>query len=442
MKSAREKQTNMYTLTNARLFDGRQMLPGLRSVAIAGDRIVSIGDPSGAAPAAAQGERIDLGGMTLMPGLITSHLHPDFYKFKLPEATSGVQLGKELPPGVLMAIGVRTCRVLIESGFTGYVGAGCAHDIDPQLKMAIEMDIIPGPRILPCSHHLGTTADANDARKWWQKFEQPGIDLFGDGPAELRKLVRRELSRGAKMMKVFASDGHLIPGDRGGRNMATDELAAIVGAAHERGALVRAHVCHKDLILECIRLGVDVIDHGDEVDEECIEAMVKAGTFWVPSLTLTKCCIDLGFMDPVGEFAESYALMRRILPVAQKAGVKILIGDDYSGLLSDVCPDDPLDHQVGCYGRELAFYGEIEGLAPAEVLAWGTANAGELLSKGAPGKVGVIEPDALADLIVVDGDPLSDLTLLARPNDALKAVIRNGVMAIDRLPPEGLRRAA
>jgi len=106
---------------------------------------------------------IDLRGMTLMPGLITSHLHPDFYKFDI---FAGEKPGKELPPGVMMAIGVRTCRVLLESGFTGYVGAACAHDIDVQLKMAIAQGIIPGPRIRACGHHLGTTGDMNNRSRW------------------------------------------------------------------------------------------------------------------------------------------------------------------------------------------------------------------------------------------------------------------------------------
>ena len=101
--------------------------------------------------------------------------------------------------------------------------------------------------------------------------------------------------------------------------------------------------------------------------------------------------------------------------------------------------DDPLDHEVGNYGREFAYYGEIDGLAPADVLSWGTSNAGQLLVDP-PAKVGVLEPGALADLIVVDGDPLADLSLLARPNDALKAVIRDGALVIDRLPPQVLTR--
>jgi imidazolonepropionase-like amidohydrolase len=422
------------TLTNARLFDGRAMLPGRRSVTLDGNRIASVGEAG--QPAA--GRVIDADGMTLMPGLITCHLHPDFYKFTLPEGLAGAQLGKELPPGVLMAIGVRTCRVLLESGFTGYVGASCSNDVDAQLKIAIAEGIIPGPRIRACGHHLGTTADLNDTRKWWQRFKTPGTDLFVDGPEALRRAVREEIRRGVEIIKFFASAGHGFVG-RAVRNMDRDEIAAIVEAAHQRGAKVRTHVSDKAMILECLELGVDVIDHGDGIDEEVIEAMVKANAFWVPSQIYTKTLLDLGWGD--AEMQAQYDNVRRMLPLAQKAGVRILVGDDYSGVLREILEDDPLDHQVGRYAREFAHYAAIEGISPADVLSWGTRNAGELLAD-APAKVGVVEPGALADLIVVDGDPLADLTLLARPEAALKAVIRDGELVIDRLPPPSNQMAA
>jgi imidazolonepropionase-like amidohydrolase len=424
----------MLTFTNARVFDGRRMLPGQTSVALDGNRIAAVGEGPASGPV------IDLGGMTLLPGLITSHLHADFFKFTLADGLSGEPLGKELPPNVLMAVGVRTCRVLLESGFTGYVGASCSNEVDAQLKIAIAEGIVPGPRIRACSHHLGTTADLNDSRKWWRRFETPGTDLFLDGPEAMRRQVREEIRKGAETIKFFASSGHGFVG-RTVRNMERDEIRALVEAAHQRGAKVRAHVCDKAMILECLELGVDVIDHGDEVDEEVIEAMVRAGAFWVPSQVYAKCLLDLGWGDPGGIMQGLYDNVRRMLPRAQKAGVKLLVGDDYSGVLRDQIADDPLDHQVGCYGREFAYYAAIEGLSPAEVLAWGTANAGELLLGGTD-RVGVVEAGALADLIVVDGDPLADLSLLARPEAALKAVIRDGAFVVDRLGPGRGRIAA
>ena len=421
----------MLTLTNTRLFDGSRMLPGRRSVTIDGKTIASVQDA--ARPIAAGGRNVDLGGMVLMPGLVSGHIHPDFFKFSIAQAQSGTPLGKELPPGVLTAIGIRTCRVLLESGFTGYLGASCSNDIDASLKLAIAEGIIPGPRIRTCGHHIGTTADLNHSHhRWWAEMRGAGCDRFGNGPEELRKLVRDEIRRGVETIKVFVSDGHDTA--RLARNMARGEIEAIVQTAHERGAKVRAHACSKETILECIELGVDLIDHGDEIDERCIEAMAEAGTFWVPSQQTPRLLVEMGYGDEGGVLAGQVAAIGRMLPVAHKAGVRILIGDDYSGFFRDMVEDDPLDHQVGNYGRELAWYGAIDGLSAADVLSWATKNPGAFLVDP-PALSGLIAPGALADLIVVDGDPIADLTLFARPEQSLKAVIRDGAFAIDRLPP-------
>jgi imidazolonepropionase-like amidohydrolase len=414
----------MVAFTNARIFDGRRMLAGTRSVTLEGNRIASISEGKAGA------EAIDLGGMTLMPGLITCHYHTDFFKFTLEMGVAGEPLGKELPPGVLASIGVRNCGVLLESGFTGFIGAACAHDLDAQLKLAIEMGIMNGPRIRACSAHIGTTGDVNDSVKWWRRFDSPGTDVFVDGPEDMRKMVREFVRRGSETIKIFVSSGHgglpwPVP-----RNMARDEIAAVVEAAHMRGALVRAHSATNEMIRECVELGVDIIDHGDEIDEEIIAMMADRGTFWVPSLRYPTCMVELGWAD--ADLPGQIENVRKMLPVAQKAGVRILAGDDYSGVFRGVLEDDPLDHKVGDYGREFAFYDAIEGLSPEDILSWGTANAGEALLAGRD-KLGVIEEGALADLIVVDGDPLADLSLLARPQACLRAVIRDGALVIDRL---------
>jgi len=414
----------MVTFSNARVFDGTTMLPGLRTVTLDGNRIASISEAPGGA------EAIDLAGKTLMPGLITCHFHPDFYKFTLAMGMAGEPLGKELPPGVLMAIAVRNCGVLLESGFTGYIGASAGHDIDASLKIAIEQGIMAGPRIRACSLHIGTTGDVNDSRNWWREFRSGGTDAFADGPDAMRKLVREQIRRGAETIKIFTSSGH------GGLPWATemtmepDEIAAVVAAAHGRGAKVRAHAATPEAIRTCIELGVDIIDHGDALDEELLAMMAQRATFWTPSMVYPDCMIRLGWAEP--GLAELQGNLRRLLPLAQKLGVKVLTGDDYSGVFRDVLEDDPLDHKVGDYGREFAFYGAMDGLSAEQVLSWGTKNAGEVLA-GRPGELGIVAPGALADLIVIDGDPVQDLSLLSRPAEALKAVIRDGAFVINRI---------
>src|SRR3546814_21045487 len=109
--------------------------------------------------------------------------------------------------------------------------------------------------------------------------------------------------------------------------------------------------------------------------------MVEAGTFWVPSLVYVWSLLELGMGKRFGASPEIYEHVRKMLPRAQEAGVRILLGDDYSGVFRDLIADDPLDHQVGNSGRELGFYSDVEGLSPAETLSWGPGNAGDLARK-------------------------------------------------------------
>lgn len=418
----------MVTFANARVFDGTRLLDGAQTLVVEGNRIASV-TPAAMAPAPT--DAIDLHGMTLMPGLITCHYHPDFYRFTLAMGMAGEPLGKELPPGVLMAIAIRNAGTLIESGFTGYIGAACGHDIDASLKMAIEQGILTGPRIRACSKHIGTTGDVNDSKAWWRRFDSPGTDVFVDGPDAMRSMVREFVRRGAETIKIFTSSGHAGLPWPVERNMERDEIEAVVRTAHSRGAMVRAHAATKEMIRECVELGVDIIDHGDEIDAEIIAMMADKSTFWVPSMVYPSCMIGLGWAAP--EESAHQANVAAMLPVAQDAGVRILIGDDYSGVFRDVLPDDPLDHKVGDYGREFAFYADKTGISAETLLSWGTRNAGQALTGGRD-TLGVIEAGALADLIVVDGDPLADLSLLARPQEALRALMRDGAMLVDRLP--------
>ena len=171
------------------------------------------------------------------------------------------------------------------------------------------------------------------------------------------------------------------------------------------------------LILEALEMGIDVIDHGDEVDEECIELMAKAGTFWVPSLRYIDFGIaSFGAGDP--DMVRAQAQYRKMLPIAHQAGVRILLGDDYGGSPS-------FGHFPGCYAGEIALYAGIAGLSVADVLSWGTRNGGALLVDR-PATVGVIDPGAFADIIVVEGDLAGDAALLQRPQDAVKLVMADG----------------
>lgn len=386
-------------LRSVTLLDGVRPPQPNRSVLIDGDRIVAI--DGGAGVETRPGDAVlSLPGKTVMPGMVSGHFHATF-----DGATLDIfPLGVDQPAGVLMLRAAKNARLALASGFTSVVGAGGGDDIDAQLATGIALGLTEGPRILPCSRNLGTTSGYIDLAPWWYGMQNIGACKLGDGPDAFRAIVREEIRRGARMLKVFVTGGH---GNvkTGQREFSRAELAAIVESAHERGARVRAHCAWKPHLLECVALGFDVIDHGDEIDTECIDAMARAGTFWDPSALYLQKLLEL----PALQGPETAALrdasarelenIARWLGPAHRAGVRIVLGDDYGTAF--------MPH--GTYAEELAFYVKQLGVAPLDALAWATRNGGALM--GIP-ELGTLEPGKLADLLVVDGDPSLDPTLL------------------------------
>ncbi len=386
-------------LRAANLLDGSGPTRPGTTLVIEGERVAQVA-PDATIAARPDDDVLSLAGRTVMPGMVSAHFHATFEG-----ATLDVfPLGVDRPPGVLMLRAAKNAQLALACGFTSLVGAGGGDDIDAQLALAIAQRLVPGPRILPCSRNLGTTSGYIDLAPWWYRMQNLGACRMADGPDEFRRAVREEIKRGARMIKVFATGGHGNV-NTGQRELSRAELAALVDAAHQRGARVRAHCAWKASMLECIAVGVDVIDHGDEIDAECIDAMSRAGTFWDPSALYLQKLLDL----PTLQGPESAALrdatarelenIARWLGPAQRAGARIVLGDDYGTVL--------MPH--GSYAEEIAFYVKQLGAAPLDVLGWATRNGGALMGLS---DLGTLEAGKLADLIVVDGDPSADPTVL------------------------------
>jgi imidazolonepropionase-like amidohydrolase len=410
-------------LKGANLLDGVNPTRPESTVVVDGERIAHVLQGDGPEPA--PGDRVvELAGRTVMPGMICCHYHSTYDNITIqPEP-----LGLERPPGYLTLVAANHLRDTLMAGFTGVVSAGAIPAaIDPQLKLAIENGVIEGPRFVPGSLGLDTTGDYNDSENWWWHLGNHGAQRFCDGPDEFRKAVRQEIKRGAEIIKIFASGGHGIAEESNTRGLSSDELQAAVQAAHERGKKIRVHCAWRNMILECVRTGVDVIDHGDEMDAECIEAMARAGTFLVPSMFLIQQLLgDTGHLAAATEaqmapIQKDFDNMCRMLPQASAAGVKIVLGDDYGVIV--------LPH--GRYAEELEFYVKTVGITPLEVLRWATANGAELIGMGA--ELGTVEPGKLADLLIVDGDPSIDIAVL-QDRAKLQAILKGGRLVKDELP--------
>ncbi len=239
--------------------------------------------------------------------------------------------------------------------------------------------------------------------------------------------MRDEVKKGVEVIKLFVTRGHLVKGSNDTMEMTRDELAAAVETAHERGVLVRGHLTGKRAIMMSIELGIDIVDHCDEMDDEVIAALVETGTFVVPSIHYIKAFLsaqdDSKFTkaseEVRAESKRSLEFMYDALPKAEAAGVRLLLGDDYGGLL-----------RHGQYGEEFHTYIEDAGIAPLAVIRWATRNGADVIRRGAD--LGTIEVGKLADLLVIDGDPSVDIRVLA--DQKPMAVLKGGEIVSGALP--------
>ena len=403
--------------TNCNLIDGRgPARPGSR-VEVDGDRITAVG--SGAVPGIAADRVVDLGGRTLMPGMVLCHFHSTYDNLGAIPAP----LGLDRPPAYLALRAARNLETALLCGFTGVVSAGAAHDIDAAMKLAIDDGLIPGPRLVPGSRDLSTTGHVNDSVPWYWDLHAAAAIRCCDGPDGFRLAVREEIKRGAEIIKLFVTGGHGTMAPKEAPQMTRAELQAAVEAAHDRGRRIRGHIASKPAILMAVDAGLDVIDHADDMDRECIDRLVPAGTFVVPSLhfpwtLMQRKDATFGFG---GDMRADFERMCRILPEANAAGVKLVLGDDYGAA----------GFPHGIYAAELELYVRDAGIASLDVLRWATRHGAELMGRG--GDLGTIEVGKLADLLVIDGDPLADIAVLQK-SEAMQLIMKGGVVVKNRLP--------
>ena len=401
-------------LKNANLLDGDSAAKPGTHVVIEADRIVSVGS----APVAAKPDDrvVELAGKTVMPGIVSGHFHASYNNITIqPEP-----LGVERPENYLALVAAKNLKLALDCGVTSVISSGAnAGTIDADVWLAIQEGLVPGPRMVPASRGIDAIGGYTDQEKWWWNLGNKGAQLLCSGADEFERAVRTEIKRGARMIKLFLSGGHAVAEHDGASSLSREELLTCIRTAHARHAKVRAHCAWKNVILEAVAAGIDVIDHGDQMDDECSDAMLERGVFWVPSAFFTAqmlsptAALSMATEEQMAGLRDEFDNVLRRVQKARENGMRVVLGDDYGIIV--------LPH--GRYMEELEFYVKHVGIPALDVIRWSTKNGGELF--GGPVKVGMIRAGYYADLLVVDGDPSADIALL-QSREKVRAVMKGG----------------
>ena len=390
------------------------------SVLVDGERIVEVG-LDGAAVSAPDGVAvIDAGGRTLMPGLIDAHVHA---------AITTMDLGAmaRRPPS---RIGIEAKAVLegmLRRGFTTVRDAG---GLDRGVQESLRAGLIAGPRVFRSGRVLSQTGGhgdiapaSDDPRLASCTITSTMFAHVADGPDAVRRAAREELKGGADQIKVMAGGGVASPTDPIDMVQYTEaEIAAAVVEAASRHTYAFAHAYVPEAIVRATRAGVRSIEHGNLLDAGAATVMAEHGTYLVPTLVIYDQVAQHGraLNFPAASLAKLDAVLgagRASIETAVAAGVQVGFGTDLLG------------ETHGAQSKELLLRAEVQ---PAlDVLRSATMVNASLL--GRSGELGVVAPGALADFLLVDGDPLADLGVLARQGERLELVVRGGDVVVDRL---------
>lgn len=405
-------------LHSARLFDGlSEQIKENATVVVEGDRICEVGAD---ATFAGDARRIDCGGLFLMPGLIDAHYHAntpsyDFY---------GTD---RMHPALLAAHAGKLLSGALDRGFTTIRDAGGG---DIGLKMALDAGLIDGPRFFFPGKAITQTGGHGDMRRRGEMDlcecgQYAGVICEAvDGPEAMRRTVRERFRQGATQIKIFLSGGvstDLAPLDM--PHFTDEEISVAVEEAARRGSYVMAH-CHTDEgARRCVALGVRSIEHGSLITPETAGIIAQAGVFVVPTLSAG---VLIG--GHAGELGLPRSSLEKILAVNDRAlqaveacdaaGVKLGLGCDLHG-----------DAFLKTQGRELMLRGQVQ--KPVDVLRSATSINAELVQR--KGELGELTPGALADMVLVEGDPMRDLSVFEHSALTIRLVMLGGDVRRDRL---------
>jgi len=399
-------------LVGGALIDGTGAAPQPdTAVLLADGRIAAVGT-SAIETAGPDAAHIDAGGKTVMPGLIDSHLHSTF-----DDVQSNDELFFHRDPTMVTLTTTQNLQKLLRAGVTSFVDPDTAHGVGPAIRDAIEAGVITGPRMKTGVQAL-LTAVGGTAGRLIPDSGTVGYAQVVNSVDDVIMWTRRHIKFGADWIKIHATGS--IPG-RAGEVMvwSRDEVRAACDTAHDLGIPVMAHCRSPESTLICAEAGVDLILHASFIDDDGLQAVIDNGSSICPTFTFLANLADFGArvgatpgMEDVfrGEIQATAKMMRK----AYDAGVRIISGSESGFALT------PYGHW---HAREMQVFVEELGLSEVEAITTATKNGA--WSMRMEDELGTIEVGKLADVLVIDGDPTVDITMLNDKN-RLSEVISRG----------------
>ncbi len=384
------------------------------NVLIEGERIVRVWQGEGSFPDGVP--KVKIQGYTLLPGLIDAHVH-----LCLDGSPDPMEVLERTPDALLALRIARHARQTLLGGVTSVRDMGGKNGVDLVAREAIRDGIVVGPRMLASGRPIVMTGGHG-----WQMARE------ADGPEELRKAAREQIKAGADVIKLMATGGVMTRGmEPGSAQLTEEEMRAAVEEAHKAGRRTAAHAQGAQGILNALRAGIDSIEHGVFLDQRSLDYMLEKDIPLVPTISALQCIEENGVRAGIPDFAvEKTKRLKsdflQSINMAREAGVRVAMGTDAG---------TPFNFH-GQNLRELELLVSLGGFSPGEAIRAATHVGAQVL--GLEKELGTIEEGKLADLIVVRGNPLEDLSLLRNKGEILwilkggKPVVADGRIQIDQ----------
>ena len=403
-------------ITNVRILDGTGREPFAGSVRVEGSRIAEV-SPVPTAPR--PGERtIDGRGATLMPGLVEPHAHLSFADVGSLDLT-------RLPVEEHLLATIRNARTMLDAGYTSALSAAAAKPrLDVVLRREIDAGRVPGPRLLANGPEITVTGGLGDTNLLHLPYhETPTFCWVADGPDAIRRVCRLLAREGVDLLKLNLS------GDLGTSAWSSEltpmtdaEVAAAIEVARAGQLRVCAHCRSGDSVRMAVRHGIEVIYHANYCDERALDALEGARdrVFVAPALGITYNLSQANGQwgvtpERVQAFERELAASVETIGRMRRRGIRVLPGGDYGFVYTP----------HGTYARDLWLFVKVLGYSPMEALVAATKLGGEIM--GRPGELGLVQAGALADLLLVEGDPLADIAIL-QDRTAIRMIMKDGAL--------------